>query len=178
MRSILRILAPFAIIFASSAAAAPLLSFSDLKLYDVEASEQQSFALDTAAIKPCPNSDSLADEPFRELSLVRLNARSNLSTDAYIEKIKWIIPGIGASSQIQLHYLMPSKIGSVFELPFAISNSTDTGKILFGSSLDLTSFGFKNVKLIIRSRDGSGNRFIHRLRIGIHFAAIDRCLPN
>jgi hypothetical protein len=178
MKRIILLIGLSVFILSGTAIAAPSFSFSNLKLYDLEGSEEQSFALDTAAIKPCPNSDSLEDEPFRELSLIRVDAKNNLNTQAFIERIRWSIPGVGSSNLIQLHYLMPSKMTTTFDLPFSIANPTDTGKILFGSNIDLDSLGFKNVKLVIRSRDGSGNKFVHRLHIGIHFAAINRCQPN
>jgi hypothetical protein len=166
----------FSFLLPSVSEAAPSFSFSEYMLLDIEGSSEASAALDTEVIRPCPNSDSEDDEPFRELSVIKIKVRNNLKHGNIIEKIRWRLPGAESSELIHLNSTFTSEESREIMLPFAVSNPADDGKILFGSNYDIPNLGFKNIKIVLRSRDATGKREVHRLTFGVYFGGVNRCL--
>lgn len=160
----------------SSSWAAPSFLFSEYALLDIDGSTESSAALDTEVIRPCPNSDSQDDEPFREMSVIKIKVRNNLKRGNTIEKIRWRLPGAESSSLIHLNSTFSSEEVREISLPFAVSNPADDGKILFGSDYDIPNLGFKNIKIILRTRNADGKKEVYRLTFGVYFGAVNRCL--
>lgn len=149
--------------------------FSNVELRDEDGADTRTFALDVEALKPCPDNDNDEDEPFREVSTVAVDVKNNLSVGVEIENIRWRVPGIGKSQKIDFGFsIAPDEEASV-EFPISVTNADDDGKILFGSSRQLTALGYRTIRLLVTTRDGRGVRRKHKIFLGVHFDEINRC---